>query len=187
MQSEVDINVESLITALKIFAKAGELTEAQEALLRDFFLKGSVKDIILSANIEEVIAPLLKKATFEGPENNDIKLQIGDSVQNPTEHSERLFVVITGFPEGAALSNGTYIAFLDAWIVKYEDFNNVWLIPPKDFNGDITFDIMAIGRTGHDFAFSIGTMDVIIFDTTSSINNGPNDFLGDLFRYSEYF
>ncbi|MFZ9001846.1 MAG: hypothetical protein ACO20H_11120 [Bacteriovoracaceae bacterium] len=60
-----------------------------------------------------------------------------------TDGSENLSVQISGLPEGSELSSGTHLGD-GVYLISLNDLDNLELIVPADYEGEITLDIAAI-------------------------------------------
>jgi hypothetical protein len=84
-------------------------------------------------------APTIGVTGGSGTEDQPIDLNISNALSD-TDGSETLGpVVVTGVPDGASLSAGTYNATDKTWTVAQSDLAGLKLTPPSDYNG--TFDL----------------------------------------------
>lgn len=84
-------------------------------------------------------APTIGVTGGTGTEDQPIDLNISNALTD-TDGSETLGpVVVSGVPEGASLSAGTYNATDKTWTVAQSDLPGLKLNPPNDYNG--TFDL----------------------------------------------
>ncbi|MEQ9170527.1 MAG: FecR domain-containing protein [Rhodospirillales bacterium] len=86
-------------------------------------------------------APTLELADAAGTEDQPIALDIGASL---TDASETLSVTISGVPQGATLSAGSYDAETDTWTLDSADLNGLTVKPAPNSNEDFSLTVTAV-------------------------------------------
>jgi hypothetical protein len=153
-----NISFTTLVTDLEAFTDTTSLTSSQIQWLLNYFTS-SCSTAKSSSTTSSAAIPTLSASDVSGNEDGKIALHISDSVSNA---KESLFTLITGVPDGATLSRGTYVSFLHSWIVKGSDIANLTITPPKNFSGDIQIDVMAIGMLNNKFSLTTTSFDVMV-------------------------
>jgi hypothetical protein len=153
-----DISFSTFAADIQLFTDTSSLSSAQLMWLMNFFTSSnsSCKTGSYSGSTE---IPTLSATDVSGNEDGKIMLNIDSSVSNT---KEALFTLITGIPEGSKLSSGTYVKFLNAWIVKGDDINHLAITPPKNYSGDIQLNVMAIGVVNNKFSLTTTNFDLTV-------------------------
>jgi len=100
------------------------------------------------AEVTVEIAPVVDAPTIDAPATlitqEDIPVSLASIVPALTDRdgSETLDVLVRGVPDGATLSSGIQIS-PGVWSVPADDFADLELTPPIDFNGEIELEIIA--------------------------------------------
>jgi hypothetical protein len=99
----------------------------------------------LAVRVEAVAdAPQLAASTAAGLEDTAIALDFGAQLRDG-DGSERLSLLVSGLPEGARLSAGTY-AGNGGWVLTAAEAQQVLLLPPRDYAGTITLSVTAVAQ-----------------------------------------
>ncbi|MFD2264934.1 hypothetical protein ACFSM5_18655 [Lacibacterium aquatile] len=108
-------------------------------------------------------APTIKVTGGTGTEDQPIDLNISNALTD-TDGSETLGpVVVTGVPEGATLSSGTYNPQDKTWTVAQSDLPGLKLNPPNDFNGTIDLKFTVTSTEG-----ATGSQEITMANNTAS-------------------
>ncbi|NBJ11112.1 Ig-like domain-containing protein [Microvirga arsenatis] len=107
-------------------------------------------------------APVMTVASASGSEDTGIPLNLAATLPD-ADGSETLSFVISGLPEGANLSAGTYRG-PGVWSLTAEEARTVVLTPPADFAGTINLTVTAVSqeRNGGDQASTRVTFPVTV-------------------------
>ncbi len=144
----------------------------------------------ISVSVEgQADTPTLSVSDAAGTEDSAIALNIDAAL---TDAGEVLSITVTGVPEGATLSAGTYNGD-GTWTLGPDDLDGLTITPPADYSGSFNLGVTATSTDGTDTAsatnsFSLQVNPVADTPTLSvSIgvgttvgtggNTGPNDFV----------
>jgi len=107
-------------------------------------------------------APVMAVTSASGSEDTGIPLNLAATLPD-ADGSETLSFVISGLPEGANLSAGTYRG-PGVWSLTAEEARTVVLTPPADFAGTINLTVTAVSqeRNGGDQASTRVTFPVTV-------------------------
>lgn len=89
-------------------------------------------------------APVVTGTGGEGAEDNPVPLDLSAHLADQ-DGSERLFLLVSGLPDGARLSAGAYRGG-GAWSLTAEEARHVSLLPPRDFAGTIGITLTAVAQ-----------------------------------------
>ncbi len=97
-----------------------------------------------------------------------------------TDDSEVLSVTISGVPEGATLSAGTYDAQTDSWSIDPSDLEGLTVTPPADSNEDFTLTVTATSTSEDgDVAETTGTVDIDVIGVADRPDLETQDAAGE--------
>ena len=126
-------------------------------------------------------APTLTVGNVSGFEDNPIPLNIQSGLTD-TDGSEVLSVTISGVPEGASLSAGSYDADTGDWTLSAAELDGLSILPAADDDSDFQLTVTATStdtdpETGEaTTATTVGTMDVSV----DPLADAPVLTLGDV-------
>ncbi|OSQ32540.1 Ig-like domain-containing protein [Thalassospira sp. MCCC 1A03138] len=101
-------------------------------------------------------APILEVSDASGAEDSAIALDIDAGL---ADASEILTITISGVPDGATLSAGTYNGD-GSWTLSAADLNGLTITPADDFSGSFDLMVTAQSADGEDVATSTDTITV---------------------------
>ena len=112
-----------------------------------------------------------------GYEDFDIPVPIHAAL---TDDSEVLSVTISGVPEGASLSAGTYDPETDTWSVDPADLEGLTVSPPPDSNEDFTLSVTATSTSEDgDIATTTGDVFIEVIGVADRPDLETQDVMGD--------
>jgi hypothetical protein len=101
-------------------------------------------------------APVWLRVGATGAEDAPIPLELAARLAD-TDGSERLSYVISGVPEGAVLSAGSWRG-PGSWSLTAEEAAGVTLTPPRDFSGTIALTATAVSQEMHGGSQALATV-----------------------------
>jgi len=97
-----------------------------------------------------------------------------------TDDSEVLSVSISGVPQGAFLSAGTYDEATDSWTVAPEDLDGLTVTPPPDSNDDFTLTVTATSTSEDgDIAETVGDIEIEVIGVADRPDLETQDAYGE--------
>ncbi len=108
-------------------------------------------DVVVSRTVDVTIRPVADPAILEvaaGPAREDTPIPVRIAA-SPADVSETVSVGVSGLPDGAALTAGVRLDN-GGWSLTAEDLVDLALVPPANFNGELSFAVTAKSFDGAD-------------------------------------